>query len=89
MTHGHLHHVKSGCYSIIGAGREAGAKAVLFGHTHEALCLQREDGIWILNPGSCGSFGGNVGLITVTGQEISECRILRYSDLEEYNDLSC
>lgn len=82
MTHGHLHHVKSGVYGLCCSAREAGAKAALFGHTHEALCEQTEDGLWILNPGSCGSSGGSVGFIETDGSKILACRILRQADLE-------
>ena len=86
MTHGHLHHVKSTCLALCRNAREMGAAAALFGHTHEALCRQEEDGLWVLNPGSCGSYGGSVGLITVINQKIQQCRILRQAELEEYHD---
>ena len=37
----------------------------------------------VLNPGSCGYFGGSAGLIEVSGGMIVCCRILRQSDLED------
>lgn len=83
MTHGHLHKVKASIYPVCSSARSAGAKAVLFGHTHEPLCYQEEDGMWVLNPGACGSSGGSVGLIEVENREIKCCRILRQSDLED------
>lgn len=82
MTHGHNHHVKSGLYSLLQDARSANAKAVLFGHTHAALC-ENMDGLWVLNPGSCGHAGGTVGLIEVCDDEILSCRILRQEDWEE------
>lgn len=84
MTHGHLHHVKSGLYGLCASARSANAKAALFGHTHEALCHQDEDGLWILNPGRCGSSSGSVGLIETDGDEIKTCRVLWQADLEEW-----
>lgn len=83
MTHGHLHKVKISIYPVCSSAREHGAKAVLFGHTHEPICCQEQDGLWILNPGACGSSGGSVGLIETQGNEIENCRILRQPDLEE------
>jgi len=82
MTHGHLHKVKISIYPVCSSARDLGAKAVLFGHTHEALCEQIEDGLWVLNPGACGSSSGSVGLIETEGNEIKNCRILRQEDLE-------
>ena len=57
------------------------AQAVLFGHTHSPLC-EMIDGMWVLNPGSCGHGCGTVGLIEVENGEILNCRILRIEDLE-------
>lgn len=81
MTHGHLHAVKSSRYRLIAEARKMNAKAVLYGHTHEADCHQEEDGMWVLNPGTCGSFGGSVGMIETERGEIRSCRILRAADL--------
>lgn len=81
MTHGHNHHVKQSLYSLLEDAKSANAQAVLFGHTHSPLCEER-DGMWILNPGSCGHGGGTVGLIEVENGEIVNCRILRQEDLE-------
>ncbi len=83
MTHGHLHRVKSGAGALIAAARGRGAAAALFGHTHCALCEQLEDGMWLLNPGSCGYYGGSAGMLEITEGKISLCRLLRQSDLEE------
>ena len=80
MTHGHLYGVKTSRGRLEAEGRAMKAAAVLYGHTHEADCRQDEDGMWILNPGSCGSFGGSVGLIETRDGVIVSCRILRQED---------
>lgn len=81
MTHGHLYGVKSSPYRLIAQAREYGAAAALFGHTHEAVCFQ-DSGMWVLNPGTCGSFGGSVGLIEVENGKILNCRILHQDDFQ-------
>lgn len=83
MTHGHKHNVKSGLNSLLRAARESGVQAVLYGHTHTADCHREPDGLWVLNPGSCGYYGGSAGLIEAEHGEILSCRILRQEDLEE------
>ncbi len=82
MTHGHLHGVKSGIGGVVAAGREAGSQAVLFGHTHQAYCTQEADGMWVLNPGSCGSSGGSAGVIETADGKISACYLVQQADLE-------
>ena len=82
MTHGHVHNVKCSRYALIKDAREARAQAALYGHTHEPDCHE-EDGLWILNPGSCGHNGGSVGLIEVNDGKILSCGILRQEDWEE------
>ncbi|MBQ9762084.1 MAG: metallophosphoesterase [Oscillospiraceae bacterium] len=81
MTHGHIHRVKAGLGALIRDARSVGAQGVLFGHTHSALC-EYEDGLWILNPGSCGYYGGSCAVLEVADNQISDCRILRQSDLD-------
>ncbi len=82
MTHGHNHHVKLGLCSLLRDARKSNAQAALYGHTHQAYCQQEPDGLWVLNPGSCGSSGGSVGLIETGNGEIQHCRILYQADLE-------
>lgn len=84
LTHGHLHGVKSQLIRLVSDARASGADVVLYGHTHEAYCEQLEDGLWIMNPGSCGYYGGSVGLIEMNMGEIHRCRILKDQDLEEF-----
>ena len=82
MTHGHLHRVKSGTGALLNAARGRGAQAVLFGHTHAPLCEQ-VDGLWVLNPGSCGYFGGSAGVLELESGTVRSCRLIRQADLEE------
>ena len=84
MTHGHKHSVKSYLGALLRDARTAKVDAVLYGHTHQADCRREADGLWVLNPGSCGYFGGSVGLIETERNQITSCRILRQEDLEEY-----
>ena len=83
MTHGHKHGVKTQLYRLILEGRKSGAQAILFGHTHQAYCVQEEDGIWVLNPGSCGSWGGSAGIIEIQNGKISACYLVKQADLEK------
>lgn len=80
MTHGHIHRVKAGLGALVRDARTTGTQAVLFGHTHVAHC-ENEDGLWIVNPGSCGYYGGSAAVLQVSDNKISDCRILRQSDL--------
>lgn len=82
MTHGHNHHVKSGLYSLLQSARQNGAAVALYGHTHSADCHREADGLWVMNPGSCGSFGGSAGLIEIENGEIITCQILGQAELE-------
>ena len=82
MTHGHLHRVKMTDTLLLKDARAAKVDAVLYGHTHIADCRREEDGLWVLNPGSCGSWGGSVGLIETRDGKILSCRTLGLTDLE-------
>ena len=81
MTHGHCHHVKQGLWALLSDARKAGAQMVLYGHTHQADCHREEDGLWVLNPGSCGSFGGSAGLVTVENGQIADCCLITRAEL--------
>ncbi len=83
MTHGHRHNVKFHTGSLLADARTAKVQAVLYGHTHQAECYQEEDGLWVMNPGSAGSYGGSAGLIQVEQGKILDCRIIRQMELEE------
>ena len=64
LTHGHKYQVKSGLLRLSYAAQEAGVQAVLFGHTHIPYC-ENHNGIWLFNPGSCGSSRPSYGVITI------------------------
>lgn len=65
ITHGHLYKVKMTMYNIICAARENKADVVVFGHTHNAM-TDYDDGLYILNPGSCHGYGATYGYIDIT-----------------------
>lgn len=83
LTHGHHHHVKYDLSNLLSAARRCNAQAVLFGHTHCPFCMQEEDGLWVLNPGSCGYGGGSAGILELENGKITACRLIRQADLEE------
>lgn len=83
MTHGHKHRVKQDTGKLLRDAKACQADGVLYGHTHVANCYQDPEGLWILNPGSCGYFGGSAGLIETKNGKIVSCRILRQENLEE------
>lgn len=82
LTHGHRHGVKRSLGHLLLEARKSGANAVLYGHTHVPHC-EMEDGLWILNPGSCGHGDGTVGLLELENGKIISCRILRQDELED------
>ena len=81
MTHGHKHSVKSYLGALLRDARASKVAAVLYGHTHTPDCHQEEDGLWVLNPGSCGYFDGSAGLLETQNGRIVSCRLLREEDL--------
>ena len=83
MTHGHNHRVKSGIGALLADARRSGTAAALYGHTHKPDCHREPDGMWVLNPGSCGYGGGTVGMIETDGKTITACCILGQAELEE------
>lgn len=52
FTHGHTLSVKYGVENLLKTTRQNGCDIALYGHTHIANILY-EDGIYIVNPGSC------------------------------------
>ena len=83
LTHGHRHNVKLYLGALLRDARDCHVAAALYGHTHIADCHREEDGLWVLNPGSCGYYGGSAGLIEVEQGKICGCRILKDADLED------
>lgn len=83
MTHGHRHDVKSTLVRLLRDARDCKVQAVLYGHTHIADCHVEPDGLWVLNPGSCGYGDRSGGLIETENGEIISCRLLHQEDLED------
>ena len=80
LTHGHRHDVKMTRRRLEKDARDCGAQAALYGHTHIPDC-RLEEGMWILNPGTCG-YGDRTGaLIKVDEGEILSCEIIHEEDL--------
>ena len=76
MVHGHRQGVKHTQSRLVEEARAAGAQAALYGHTHQAHCHREEDGLWVINPGSCGGYGGTAALLTVEQGQLQDCRFL-------------
>lgn len=74
LTHGHLYQVKATPYRVILAAEEAGADLLVYGHTHQAAYFQ-EDGLTVLNPGTCsGTNPVTYGIVTVDEHGL-QCKI--------------
>lgn len=65
ITHGHLYNAKMGLYKVVCAAREEGADILLYGHTHIAMNTY-EDGLYVMNPGSCSGYMASYGIIEIT-----------------------
>ena len=77
VAHGHRYGVKQGLLSFELVAREAAADVALFGHTHCSFC-DHYNGLWLLNPGSCGSSSRvSYGVIEIKGGKL-DCRIARF-----------
>lgn len=84
LTHGHRHMVKQRLDMLIRDARKCKAAAALYGHTHIADIHREEDGLWVINPGSCGYYGGSAALIETNNGNIVNCRLIRQENLEEF-----
>lgn len=82
MTHGHRHQVKTHLGMLLRDARASKVDAVLYGHTHVPNCYQEPDGLWVLNPGSCGYGGGTVAVIETNEDKITGCSLLWHENLE-------
>ena len=82
MTHGHRHNVKITTGLLLADAIRNGAAAALYGHTHVAECRCLPDGMWLLNPGACGSFGGSAGVIETEQGKIEACYLVNSTSLE-------
>ena len=72
-THGHRYGVKSNVLRLYYAAMEKEAEVILFGHTHIPYC-EESDGVWLLNPGSCGRSRPSYGIIEIENG-IPLCRV--------------
>lgn len=81
MTHGHRHGVKQSLFSLLADARANEAQVALFGHTHSAVCYRESDGLWVINPGSCGAYSGTAAVIRTENKMISACQIIGQADL--------
>lgn len=73
VAHGHKHRVKASFEPLKQAAKEAGARIVLYGHTHVAK-VDKEDDIYFINPGSItqprGAIRkGSYAIIEINGDE--------------------
>ena len=82
FTHGHRHYVKQSLIRLVADARASRVQAVLYGHTHQNHCELLEDGLWVLNPGAGGSWGGSAAIMEVDGGKILDCRIVNAEDLK-------
>ena len=83
MTHGHRQYVKSGIGALVADARRYGAQVALYGHTHQPDCHRERDGLWVMNPGSCGSGGRSAGILEIDDGSVSACYLIDQADLEE------
>lgn len=65
FTHGHLYSAKLTDSQVIAAARGCGAQILLYGHTHIPR-NEYQDGLYILNPGSCRGYQGTYGVVDLT-----------------------
>ena len=65
ITHGHMYQAKFTTMNMIYAAREEKANILLFGHTHQAM-TDYDDGLYIMNPGSCSGYYATYGVIDIT-----------------------
>ena len=64
LTHGHTLHVRSGKDTLLQRALQEGARAALFGHTHDPFMDTRQ-GVLLLNPGA--AMNGKYAVLTVYG----------------------
>lgn len=83
LSHGHRQQVKYDPCILAQEAQCCGAKLALFGHTHSPLCVQTAQGMWLLNPGTCGGARPTAGLVTLENGTVTACRILDRTALEE------
>ena len=78
ITHGHLYQAKFTFMNMVYAAREQKADILLFGHTHQAM-TDYNDGLYIMNPGSCSGYYATYGVIDITPKGDIVTNIVRLS----------
>ena len=78
ITHGHLYQAKFTFMNMVYAAREPKADILLFGHTHQAV-TEYDDGLYIMNPGSCHGYYATYGIIDITPKGDIVTNIVRLS----------
>lgn len=61
LTHGHKYGCKAGLGGLISEGHRRGVDMVCFGHTHQAMHIQADEGLWLFNPGTAGGVRNREG----------------------------
>lgn len=84
LSHGHRQQVKYDTCIFAQEAQRCGAKLALFGHTHSPLCIPTEQGMWLMNPGTCGGSRPTAGLVTIENGAVADCRILDRTALEAF-----
>ena len=86
-AHGHKYGVKNHLLRFLMAAKEKAVHIALFGHTHCAHC-EFVDGIWLLNPGTCGYRSrGTYGVIEIENHNAT-CTLRMVEERKQYYD-SC
>ncbi|MBQ6496302.1 MAG: metallophosphoesterase [Firmicutes bacterium] len=90
LTHGHGLSVAYSLDNLRYLAQENDCRAVIFGHTHEALVME-EDGMYFINPGSLSlprdNSGGSYGIIRTTEDRL-DASIVYYDTLFRNNKKS-
>lgn len=81
MCHGHRHGVKTGLLRYEMAARENQVDVALFGHTHHPYC-EAYNGLWLVNPGSCGSCAIPTCAVIEIAAGTASCRLVRLDEME-------
>lgn len=82
MTHGHRHNVKYDTAAFVRCAQAEHAGLALYGHTHIPE-IRQEDGMWVMNPGTCGYGGGSAGVVMIENGAVQSCMIVYSKDLED------
>lgn len=68
-AHGHRYNVKMTYLRFLMKAMEEDARVALFGHTHVAFA-EEQNGVLLLNPGTCRGYGGTYAVIDVNDGKV-------------------